>query len=165
MNNTYPPWSAAALLHTPPTRETCCNYLLSAQGEFPNWELLAQLAPDDTAFGALTDTFCAALEVLADSGTLSRSQALRHYSLLAVFDLPSRRGKRLDAARRIHLRTTGESSLWLLDALRANQQTEEADQLETQLHQEGKLPPARQQRHVDVKNTENLKYDISRNRE
>ena len=165
LNNTYPPWSAAALLHTPPTRETCCNYLLSAQGEFPNWELLAQLAPDDTAFGALTDTFCAALEVLADSGTLSRSQALRHYSLLAVFDLPSRRGKRLDAARRIHLRTTGESSLWLLDALRANQQTEEADQLETQLHQEGKLPPARQQRHVDVKNTENLKYDISRNRE
>lgn len=163
-NTVYPPWSAAALLRTPPTRETCCNYLLSARGEFPEWQLLAQLASDDTAFGALTDTFCAALEVLADSGTLPRSQALRHYSLLAVFDLPSRREKRLDSARRIHLRT-GEASLWLLDALRANQHSEEADQLEARLHREGKLPPARQQRHADVKNTENSKCDHSRNRE
>lgn len=163
-NTVYPPWSAPALLRTPPTRETCRNYLLSAQGEFPDWQLLAQLAPDNAAFVALTDTFCAALEELAGSGMLPSSQALRHYSLLAVFDLPSRREKRLDAARRIH-QHTGEASLWLLDALRANQQTEEADQLEVRLHREGKLPPARQQRHANVKNTENSKGDISRNRE
>ena len=139
----YPPESMLSLLAAP-TRERCRNYLLLSGATPPDWRQLRQLMSGDEALTELTDAFCAALAELAARGSLSWSQQVRHYALLAVYDAPSRRPLRLRAARQAHCRT-GEASLWLLDALLAQHRQEEAAQLTATLRREGKLPPARRQ--------------------
>ncbi len=119
---------------------SCRNFLLSAT-EYPDWRNFVELSGNTPTLRELTQNFAAALEELGRTHWLSRDQMVRHYALLAVYD-PERRKQWLEAAFRHH-RNTGEASLWLLDALEFNGETEKFLDLKRKLEEEQRFPEHR----------------------
>ncbi len=138
----YPSGSMVRML-TPAGRSlaSCRNFLVGSR-EYPEWQSIVSLYGDTPALAELTRNFSTALEELGTTRELGSDQRVRQYSLLAVYDVPSRRAQWLEAAFRHHLKT-GEASLWLLDALEFNKDTARFQTLKKKLEAERRILPNR----------------------
>lgn len=138
----YPSDAMVRMLTPGGTGPVFCRNFLIASRDFPEWQNIVSLYRDTPALAKLTRNFSAALEELGKTRTLSSDQLVRHYSLLAVYDVPSRRAQWLEAAFRHH-RATGEASLWLLDALEFNKDMARFQTLKKKLEAEQRILPNR----------------------
>ncbi len=135
----WPPAEAAEPAPILPADPGACrNYLLTATG-YPDWESMARQTGD---LSQITAAFAAALEELGSTRMFPQAELVRHYALLAAYDLPERRADWLEAAFRHHDRL-GEASLWLYDALVLAGDAERALELRRRLQAEKRFPEFR----------------------